>query len=226
MRVDNIRGEIIAQKNGFVTVRLLDDINVQEAIQRVYNGKYYAYLTIVDPNSITELQRKHFYALMGDLEEFTGVPREAWESKIKYDFMLEEDLDTFPSLAVGAMYKTTASKLLEYVIAFCIAHDIPFRKQQFYLTTDASKMLYALTMKRLCVVCGKPHSDIHHVDAVGMGRDRKRYDHEQSQFLCLCREHHNEVHQIGGKTFMEKYHVKPVKLTKEDLKGFKRIGSD
>ena len=133
------------------------------------------------------------------------------------DCMLEEGSDTFPSLAVGAMDKTTAGKLLEYVIHFCIANDIPFRKQQFYLTTDASHMLYALTMKRLCVVCGKPNSEIHHVDAVGMGRDRSKYDHAQSRFLCLCRSHHTETHQIGGQEFMSKYHVKPVKLDKEDL---------
>lgn len=218
MKVDNIRGEIIEQKGRLVTIRLIDDINVQEATQRRYNGKYYAYLTIVDPNSITDLQRKHFYALMGDLEEYTGTPIEAWESKIKYEFMLEEVLDAFPSLAVGAMSKTTASKLLEFVISFCIANDIPFRKQQFYLTTDASNMLYALTMKRLCVVCGKPNSEIHHVDAIGMGRDREKYDHTQSRFLCLCREHHTETHQIGGQEFMSKYHVKPVKLSREDLK--------
>lgn len=55
-------------------------------------------------------------------------------------------------------------------------------------------------------MCGRP-GEIHHVDAIGMGRDRNRVDDRRMRKICLCREHHTEAHKIGQPTFMKKYHV-------------------
>ena len=217
-RVDSVRAQIVAQKGQSVQLELIDELDIAEAIKRRYNGKYYAVLDIYDPDSITDLQRNHYYALVGDYSEYTGVPLDATDAYFKYNFMIEENLDEFPSVGRGRMDKTTAAKLLEYLITYFIQNDVPFRKQQFYLTTDASKMLFALTMKRLCAVCGRPHSDIHHVDAIGMGADRKKHNHSQHEFLALCREHHNESHTLGQQSFMSKYHIKPIKLSQDNLK--------
>ena len=218
-RVDSVRAQIVAQKGQSVQLELIDELDIAEAIKRRYNGKYYAVLDIYDPDSITDLQRNHYYALVGDYSEYTGVPIDATDAYFKYNFMIEEDLDEFPSVGRGRMKKSTASKLLEFVISFCITNDIPFRKQQFYLTIDNSKMLFALTMKRICWVTGKPHAEIHHAsNLVGMGNDRKKHNHEQSTFMCLSRESHQEIHTIGYTQFCEKYHVKAIKLSKENLK--------
>lgn len=217
-KVESLRAQIIAQKGQSVQLELIDELDIDEAVKRRYNGKYYAVLDIYDPDSITDLQRNHYYALIGDYGEYTGVPLDATDAYFKYQFMIEHDLDELPSVGRGRMDKTTASKLLEYLITYFIQHDVPFRKQQFYLTTDASKMIFALTMKRLCVVCGRHHSDIHHADAIGAGADRKTHDHSKHEFLALCREHHNESHNIGQQTFMSKYVLKPVKLNGEQLK--------
>lgn len=217
-KVESLRAEIVAQKGQSVALKLIDELDINEAVKRRYNGKYFAVLDIFDPDTITDLQRKHYFALIGDYSEYTGVPLDATDAYFKFKFMQDEDLDELPSVGRGRMDKTTATKLLEYLITYFIQHDIPFRKQQFYLTTDASKMIFALTMKRLCVVCGRPHSDIHHVDAIGAGANRKTHDHSKHEFLSLCREHHNESHATGQQTFMSKYHIKPVKLSQGNLK--------
>ena len=218
-KVESLRAQIVSQKGRSVQLELIDELDIGEAIKRRYKGKYYAVLDIFDPDSITDLQRKHYFALIGDYTEYTGVPLDAADAYFKYQFMIEMDLDELPSVGRGRMDKTTASVFLEYLITYFIQNGVPFRKQQFYLTTDASKMIYALTLKRLCVVCGRPHSDIHHVDAIGAGANRKTHNHSKHEFLALCREHHSESHNIGQQSFMSKYHIKPVKLTKENLEG-------
>lgn len=182
------------------------------------DGYFIAEYTPNDSRYISADQRKHFYALVHDYSYYTGDPEDAVESKLKFDFMILKGLDEFPSLAHKAMTRSRASELLEYVITWMIQHDVPFRNQQWYLSMDASKVIYALTQKRVCVVCGAIGADIHHVDAIGMGADRKTHDHSQHKYLALCRKHHNESHTMGQDTFMKKHILKPVKLTAEDLK--------
>lgn len=213
-----MKGEIIDINSGVLSVKVFGDVNIPEIQKNAVNGHYFAYIEPYKKDDITDLQRKHYWALVGDIEEYTGYPSEAVDSWLKYHFMHHEGLDEFPSVARGMMKKETASKFLEYVITYCIQHEIPFRKQQFYLTTDISKINYALTMKRLCVACGSPHAHIHHhSNLVGMGNDRKQHNHEQSTFMALCWKCHSECHQIGLDNFARRYNVKAIKLTAEEL---------
>lgn len=202
-----------------ITLRVKDSVNVSDLKQKAINGFVYGVFEVYERDTITELQRKHFYALLGDYSKYTGVPLDTVESYFKFKFMQEEGLDELPSVARNKMTKSTATDFLTFVITYLIQNGVPFRKQQFYLTVDQSKMLYALTMQRICWICGKPHSEAHHATGlVGMGRNRSRHDHLQSSFMTLCREHHNEIHTSGLTEFCNKYHVKPIKLDKEAIK--------
>lgn len=214
-----LRAEITSQEGNEVTLKLHDPLLLKTLLNSEFNGKYWAILDTYEKEKITPDQRRHIYALFQDYVEYTGVPLDAVEAYFKYYFMIESDLSEFPSLSRNAMSMTIASKFISYLIDYYIQNDIPFRKQQFYLTTDTSKMLYALTMKRICWVTGKRNADIHHAEnLVGMGRDRNKVDHAKSTFMCLSRDAHTEIHQIGLKEFCQKYHVKPIKLKYEDLK--------
>lgn len=222
-----IKGVIQHAESDRITIKAKDNINIQDLRKNTINGNIFAIVDVYERDTITELQRKHFFALCGDYEMYTGVPLEAVTSWFKVKFMQEAGLDELPSLARNRMKKSTASELLEFMITYMIQNDVPFRKQQFYLTTDQNKMLYALTMKRLCWVCGKPHSDLHHAtNLVGMGGKRNRHEHVNSKFMCLCRQHHNAVHQIGLNEFREKHHLKEIKLNRDDLKELGIIGGN
>src|SRR5699024_2935111 len=145
-------------------------------------------------------------------------PEQAADSYFRYNFMQEQGLDEYPSLARNRMKKTVATELITWLIEFMIQNEIPFRKQQFYLTADTSRMLFALTMKRICWVCGKKHSHLHHYDAVQRGHDRTKIDHTKHRFMMLCADHHQEIHNLGNKAFCEKYILSPIKLDKKNLK--------
>ncbi|MGX7077342.1 putative HNHc nuclease [Globicatella sanguinis] len=214
-----MRVEIIGQKNGLLIIKPIEQINSNELIKNAICGRVFANLDVQETDSITDQQREHYYALIGDMSYYTGYQIQSWDDMMRYQFMLSEGLDEFPSLARGKMKKSVASKLLEYVITFCIQNDFPFRKQQFYLTTDVSKMNYALTKKRICVACGKPRADLHHAsNLIGMGNKRSVHEHEKSTFMSLCRNCHIEIHTIGYSKFCDKYHVKAVKLNRKELK--------
>ncbi|MFW3361540.1 putative HNHc nuclease [Aerococcus viridans] len=213
-----LRAEITAQQGNEVTLKLHDPLLLKTLLNSEFNGKYWAILDTYEKEKITPDQRKHIYALFQDYVEYTGVPLDAVEAYFKYWFMIDFDLGEFPSLARNAMSMTIASEFISYLVTYYIQNGIPFRKQQFYLTTDTSKMLYAMLMKRICWSCGKPNAEIAHYEAVGMGRDRKTIDHTQHHFMCLCSNCHKIQHQIGIESFMQTEHIKPIKLKLDDLK--------
>jgi len=217
-KIKSIRSEVTKFDGDTITLKLHDDIDVDKVRELAVDGHYYTYLDFYEKDTITDLQRDHYFALIGDLHEFNGFPKDVLDSQIRFEFMSYYLLDEYPSLSRGSMRKSTASELIQFVIDYCIQNGIPFRKQQFYLTADTSRMLFALTMKRLCLVCGKENSQLHHVDAVGAGRDRTKVDHTKHEFLMLCPTHHQEIHTMKNKDFFEKYYVKPVKLNERQLK--------
>ena len=217
-RIHGIQSEIIAHKGDEVVLKLYNDIDIEKAKQKAVDGRYLTVLDFYEKDSITDLQRKHYFALIGDYTEYTGTPEQAADSYFRYNFMQEQGLDEYPSLARNQMKKTVATDLITWVIEFMIQNEIPFRKQQFYLTADTSRMLFALTMKRICWVCGKKHSHLHHYDAVQRGHDRTKIDHTKHRFMMLCADHHQEIHNLGNKAFCEKYILSPIKLDKKNLK--------
>ncbi|MFT8385117.1 MAG: putative HNHc nuclease [Lentilactobacillus hilgardii] len=106
--------------------------------------------------------------------------------------------------------------ILTFVLDFCFENDIPFKTKTWDLIPCDYHLAVQCLRHRLCIICGKPHSDIDHYTPVGR-RSRKLVDHRKLYFECLCREHHNERHKLGAKSFIEKYHIKPVRLSDNDL---------
>ena len=102
---------------------------------------------------------------------------------------------------ISAKQRRKAYVLISYIAAwwgYTPAEDIP-------------RYVWACLMNRRCAVCGR-HADLHHVDVVGMGRDRKEICHIGMRALPLCREHHTEIHSIGQEDFLRRYFLEPVKI--------------
>lgn len=232
-KIYDIRGEVIEwdESEKTITLKLFDDIDWDKSKDLLIDNRLYVYLDLFNKLNITDAQRKYFWALMGDYENYTGYPRRTSGDKIIIEFTLENDLEKLPSTRRNGMSKELARELLQYVIEDLIDKGVPFHERKFYLAEDVSKLLYALTMKRMCWVCGKPGSSIHHAeDLVGMGRDRTKHNHLKSRFMCLCESghdienenkiisHHQEAHSLGLTNFCEKYHVQPIKLDEHSLR--------
>ena len=214
-----MRAEIIGRKGNEITLKLFDELTDEEVSRYKIGERLFAVVELFDPDSITNEQRRHIYALLGDFSDYTGYTLESAESLFKVKFMHHEFLDELPSLGTNNMTKTMAGKFIEYIVIWFIQNEIPFRKDQIYLPTESSRYIYWATVTRHCVVCGQQRADLHHAtNLVGRGGNRKTHDHWNSTFLALCREHHNTVHAMGLTEFMKKYVVKPIKLSRKELK--------
>ena len=58
-----------------------------------------------------------------------------------------------------------------------------------------------------CMVCGKSPVDPDHLEAIGMGGDRKKPTLKDYSCIPLCREHHSERLSIGNIRFEKKHNL-------------------
>lgn len=55
--------------------------------------------------------------------------------------------------------------------------------------------------------------EIHHVDRIGMGRNRNKINHLGLRAIALCRKHHDET-EIRERELFEENHIYGIKLDK------------
>ncbi len=168
-----------------------------------------------DGRRISAKQRKLIYALFKDISLYTGYEVEELKELLKIDFMIDKDRDYF---SLSDVEIEVATEFIEYILEFMFAFDVPINKKVVVLAREVNNFLYLCLIHRKCAVCGY-HADIHHHEnLVGMGMDRAKHNHEDSRYIALCRVHHNECHNIGHKTFEDKYKITAIKLNEAAIK--------
>lgn len=161
----------------------------------------------IDSRPLSDKQRRACYALMHEISEFTGMGADPTKEYMKLKFMaeeLQETTDKIFSLANAPMSLVCAFQ--RFLVRFILDWDIPCSFSLLDFVDDVEDYVYACLVNKKCAICGKP-ADLHHVDHVGIGRDRDEILHLGMKALPLCRDHHSECHQIGQKTFEERYHL-------------------
>lgn len=211
-----MRVEIVNMGVNNLELQLHDEFKVDDFIKGMWKGRLFALLEPYQIGTTTDEQRKHYWAILGDIEAYTGKPKEQWAVHFKLMYMVANDLTKEPSMARNQMSKEDAMKLIQFILEYAIENGVPLRRN--YLPLMEQKQLFAMTMKRICWITHKENADLCHFGAVGMGRDRKSYDHTQSRFMTLSRDLHQEQHRIGERAFCEKYGIEPIKLSRENLK--------
>lgn len=181
-------------------------------------------VNIQDGRTISPEQRRKAYALMGEIAAWSGMTPDEVKLTHKHEFVhrhLEGLHRELFSLADCDM--TTARQFISYLIDFVLEFDVPLKVPLVSVCDDVGQAVYACLMHKKCVVCGKP-CDLHHVDRVGMGNDRRAIDHMGLRCLPLCREHHMEAHEHGDAALMDKYHLEPVEIDEKMIKLYKLGG--
>lgn len=174
-------------------------------------GKPVGVLELEDKYVISHAQRKKAHVLLQAISRWSGyTPLEAEKTMTKQMFIDSQQptvADEFSlsdcSMEIGRLYIT-------YLIDFCLLHDIPCGEPLYKLCEDIPKYVYVSLIHKRCAVCGQK-AELHHVDAVGSGRNRKEICHIGMRVLPLCREHHTAIHKIGKTDFLNRYILEPVK---------------
>lgn len=163
-------------------------------------------------------QHGKVWALIGEIALWAGY-RASESSEVnamlKRDFLLQR-FDTLSAAAIKTFSMSdvdvsTASLYIDWLVEFVLEHNVPTKRPVTELCEDIQAAVYAAMMHKRCIVCGQ-RADLHHVDRVGMGNDRKEICHIGMRALPLCRSHHQEAHQHGDAVLMDKYHLEPVTI--------------
>ena len=171
------------------------------------NGKLGGELKIDDGRTISAEQRKKIYACIADISEWSGAYPAYTKQLLKCFYIARTGIEDF-SLSNCSI--SVARDFISFIIEFAFEHSIPFADLGLNRTDDIEKYLWSCLEYKKCVICGIDAEE-HHIDTIGMGRDRLHYDDSEHRKISLCREHHTEAHKAGVETFCARYHVFGIK---------------
>ena len=175
----------------------------QSHIDLLENGySLIAEVEVPDNKKLSIEQRKKIFALCRDIELHWGEPVESLRKRFQAEL---EIMNGYNEISLSNCSMKIASELIELIIAFMFHHQIPMRVETSKLLSGDKAMLYWATVNRNCVLCGESNADLAHHYAIGRGANRKKMQHYDYEVLALCRRHHQEQHNIGVKSFDEKY---------------------
>ena len=201
-----INGKIIGvHVEGAIDIRAPYD-NWERFCNREYDD---VLIELVDKRPASNDQKAKAHILMKEIGEWNGDGKEKAEFWLKKLFNKEyrESFDK-SDFSLATIDMTTAHDFITFLVDFCIEYEVPLTKPLYEICEDIERYMYQCLMHKTCLICGK-HADLHHCEGstVGMGGDRKTMVHEGLECMPLCREHHDECHQHGQKTFNDKYHL-------------------
>ncbi len=183
-----------------VTVRL-----PAAAARQIWNrGTRAVEVGVEDGRLISPAQRRKIYATLRDISDHTGYTVEAAKQVLKVEHMLRTGEIKYFSLADCSV--TTAREYINTLMEYALREGIILAESGLERTDDIDTYLIQCIRLRRCCICGRT-ADIHHVDAIGMGHDRRNYDDGMSRVMALCRMHHTACHRKGTDAFSRMYKV-------------------
>ena len=203
--VETVRGRIVGydEKRGELLIRA----PYSDWVTMTHREYKECLVQPMDSRPLSDKQRKACYALMGAIADYAGMSKDRTKELMKLKFLSEnmEDMsDRIFSLSNAPMSLVCAFQ--RFLVQFILEWDIPTDFSLLDMVDDVSDYIYGCLVNKKCVVCGRP-ADLHHIERVGMGRNREEIIHEGLEVLPLCREHHTEAHTMPDKGFFERYHL-------------------
>lgn len=219
-----VNGTIVEVDAGGLTVRVPYS-NMERLIHRDYQE---VRVELIDSNKRTAEQLRKAWAIMSDIAiAYTGDKRDAEEDVYRplAQAFAEKRMETQQALQrdlfrLSNATRSEASAFIQYLIDFVLEYDVPMSRPLSENVEDIGQYVYACLKHKKCAVCGQK-ADLHHVERVGMGRDRREICHIGMRALPLCRTHHEEAHTKGDEAFCAAYHLEPVQIDHEIAKVYK-----
>lgn len=164
-------------------------------------------IRLIDSRPLSDRQRRCCYAMIREIADWAGDEAGEVKEYLKTDFWAAELMDTADTMfSLSNAPMSIVAAFQRWLARFIVRNDVPCKKSLLSYVDDVDDYVYACLASKKCAICGK-HADLHHVDAIGMGRDRDEIVHEGMPVLPLCREHHQEAHTMPLKEFLGKYHL-------------------
>ena len=202
--IDRVKGRIVEydERTNEAIIRAPADF-----VKLVMQEQKEVWIEFIDSRPLSDKQRRSCYAMIREIADWSGDTTEDMKDALKLDFWCGELLemaDTLFSLSNAPMSIVAAFQ--SWLAKFIVRNDIPTRRPMLEYVDDIDDYVYACLINKKCPICGRK-ADLHHWEAIGMGRDRDSIIHEGMEVMPLCREHHTEVHTTGRSEVVKKYHL-------------------
>ncbi len=165
-------------------------------------------IRIDDGRSISPEQRRKAYATLRDISNHTGYTVEAAKQVMKVEHMLRKRDRKLISLSDCSM--TEAREYINTLLEYALKEGIIMTESGLQRTDDLDYYFIQCIRYHRCCICGR-QAEVHHVDTIGMGNDRRYVDDSEKEVAALCREHHTIAHQRGWPRMMSQYHIYGIK---------------
>ena len=196
--------KIISKEGNRLIIEPSEDISRELERQEIKEIE----LRLDDGRTISAIQRKKIFALIRDISLWSGHEPEELRALMTWNYRLRANIEDF---SLSDVDMSTAKDFITYLINFCFAFDVPTKDTLLNQTDDIGKYLYLCLEFRKCAVCNK-RAQVHHVDRIGMGRNREDIVHVGLNAIALCDEHHKEVHATSESEFFAYHHIYGIKL--------------
>jgi hypothetical protein len=165
-----------------------------------------------DSRMRTAEQNRKAWALMTEIAVFQGEDKDTVYKEQSLEFT-SRNLEVLQGMLFHLSTATVseASAFITMLVEIIIEYGIPTKEPLVELCEDVQKAVYFCLLHKACAV-SRRKAELHHVDAVGMGYNRREKPQIGALVLPLAREYHMECHNIGNEAFMRKYHLEPVRL--------------
>lgn len=209
--MEKYNGKIVdIDKNGIVTIKAR--IHNVEGI--IGSGNRSVSIEIIDNRKISTKQRNMIWGLIGDISEWIGESKGETNENMKQEFMESIGENPEELFSLSDISISMARDYQKFLINFILENGIATKYNLIDNVDDVVAYVYSCLIHKKCCVCGAP-CELHHVDRVGMGRDRNEITHIGMLALPLCRQHHTEAHTMTNQDFLDKYHLtKAIKIDK------------
>lgn len=203
--VDTVKGRIVGYDER--TQELLIRAHYDDWYTMTKRGYKECLVQPLDARPLSDRQRKMCYALLREISDYTGQDVHSAKEYLKLRFLADdfgETADRIFSLSNAPMSLVCAFQ--RYLVRFIVEYDIPCRVPLLEYVDDVHDYIYACLIAKKCCITGRP-AELHHIDRVGMGRNRDDIIHEGMEVLPLFWEMHQEAHTMSDREFFEKYHL-------------------
>lgn len=207
--LESTKGKIIrVDEDGTVLIRAsLPDLN-----RYLTRGYQEVYIEYIDSRPLSVKQRRMCWAMIGEIAEWMGQSRNATARDLtnesrKVDFLVNEigeNADRLFSLSNAPISLVAAYQ--RYLVHFIVENEVPTKVPMLDYVDDIADYVYCCLIHKQCVITGQP-AQLHHIDRVGMGRDRHDIVHEGMEVIPLSPEMHDKIHVVGDRAFLADYHI-------------------
>lgn len=164
-------------------------------------------VSMIDSRTLSDKQRRSSYAMLREIADWMGEDLAETKDYMKIRFLTNEmEMTADRMFSLGTAPMSVVAAFQSFLARFIVRYDVPTKKSMLDYVDNIDDYTYACLIHKKCVCCGGI-ADLHHMDAVGMGRDRDSISHIGLRALPLCREHHTEFHKVGKVDFLKKYHL-------------------